>query len=318
MALWAMALWQSFMIALATTARIKDFMQRNARASALASRFVAGADADAALATALELEEMGFRASLYYLGEYVTDPDLVARNVEHKIAIAERLGAAGLDVHVSIDPTQVGYAVSENLGRSNAERIGEVIAAAPARPRNYLMLDMEDYSVVDMTLALHGRLAKRGIPTAITLQAYLRRTNEDLGPLVATATAVRLVKGAFAESRARAWTTRAEINRSYLELANAMLCPEARSSGFYPIFASHDEAMVWPIVEMAKEGGWSAADYEFEMLYGVRPELRDELRARGQTVRLYLPFGRDWWPYAARRVGENVANARFVVRAILN
>ncbi len=318
MALWAMALWQSFMIALATTARIKDFMQRNARASALASRFVAGADADAALATALELEEMGFRASLYYLGEYVTDPDLVARNVEQKIAIAERLGAAGLDVHVSIDPTQVGYAVSENLGRSNAERIGEVIAAAPARARNYLMLDMEDYSVVDMTLALHGRLAKRGIPTAITLQAYLRRTNEDLGPLVAAATAVRLVKGAFAESRARAWTTRAEINRSYLELAHAMLCPEARSSGFYPIFASHDEAMVWPIVEMAKEGGWSAADYEFEMLYGVRPELRDELRARGQTVRLYLPFGRDWWPYAARRVGENVANARFVVRAILN
>jgi proline dehydrogenase len=312
-----MAPWQSLMIALATSARIKDFMQRNARASALASRFVAGGDAAAALATALELKEKGLRASLYYLGEYVADAELVARNVEQKSAIAELLGEAGLDVHVSVDPTQVGYAISENLGQPNAERIGEAIARQPARARNYLMLDMEDYGVVDTTLALHQRLVGRGLPAALTLQAYLRRTEGDLRSLIAQGAAVRLVKGAFAESRARAWTRRAEIARSYLDLARMMLSAEARSSGFYPIFASHDEAMLWPIVEMARDGGWRTEDYEFEMLYGVRPELQHKLLAAGQTLRLYLPFGRDWWPYAARRVGENMANARFVARAVL-
>ncbi len=313
-----MKIWQSGMIALATSGRVTGFMQRNARASALATRFVAGADRDAALSRALALKENGFVASLFYLGEYVADPGLVEQNVAQKMAIAEALGAAGLDAHVSVDPTQIGYAIDEGTGRSNAGRIGRVIADQPKGRRNLLMLDMEDFALVDRTLALHRHLVDAGMPIAITLQAYLRRSEEDLRALVAAGAAVRLVKGAFAESRARAWTTRAEIDKSYLRLASTMLSPEAEASGFYPIFGSHDDKMVWPILDMARARAWTAGGFEFEMLFGVRGELQDRLRDAGQTVRLYLPFGRDWWPYAARRVGESPRNAVFAARALLS
>ncbi len=311
-----MKLWQKFMIGLATSDRVTGFMQRNARASGLARRFVAGPDQAAALGCAEELREQGFAASLFYLGEYVADPELVNENVVRKMAIAQGLGATGLDVHVSVDPTQIGYSIDDETGEANARKIGGLIASQPKIGRNYLMLDMEDFGVVDKTLRLRRHLADDAIPTAVTLQAYLRRTENDLRQLVAAGAAVRLVKGAFAESRSRAWTRRSQIDRNYLELASIMLSPEARESGFYPIFGTHDDKMVWPIVDMAKTRGWPKDGYEFEMLFGVRDELRDRLRDAGQSVRLYLPFGRDWWPYAARRVGENPRNAVFVARAL--
>ena len=303
------------MIALARSPRVTRLMHGNAAASRLARQFVGGLTVEDALAVARRLRRDGFRASLFYLGEYVDDAALVARTVEQKIAAAAALGEAGLDVHVSADPTQVGYMIDDATGRANMLRIGSAIAAQPRQGWGCLMLDMEDVDLVDRTLALGDELRRAGIPVAQTLQAYLRRTEADLPRLIAPAMAVRLVKGAFAEGHGRAWQTRAEIDRAYLRLADRMLAPEARSLGFRPVFGTHDERMIRPILALAQERGWPAGAFEIEMLYGVRTALQQRLRDEGWTVRLYLPFGESWWPYAVRRVGESPRNARLLLRA---
>jgi proline dehydrogenase len=315
--------WQQLMIGLALSSRVERFMQRNAAASQLARQFVAGDTVEAAVATARRLRDEGFRASLFYLGEYVSDPALVELTVAEKTAVAAALGRAGLDVHVSADPTQLGYMIDDATGRANMLRVGRAIAAQPRSGWNCLMLDMEDYGLVERTLALRAALAQAGIPAAQTLQAYLRRSEGDLRALMdggdgaQPAPAVRLVKGAFVDRSARAWPRRRDIDRNYLALAAVMLAPEARAAGFRPVFGTHDERMIRPILALAKQHGWAAADFEFEMLHGVRPALQRQLRDEGWTVRLYLPFGQAWWPYAVRRVGESPRNARLLLRAVI-
>ena len=312
-----MRLWRRLMIGLALSEAVTDFIQERAPVSELARRFVGGGDQGLAIATAQRLDADGIRSSLFHLGEYVDDPMMVRMNTDAIVAIAEALGQGALDVHVSVDPTQIGYSLDAGMGRENAERIGAVLAAQPARPRNALMLDMEDFAMVETTIALRDALVEAGVPTAITLQAYLRRTEDDLARLAGAGATVRLVKGAFAESAARAFTGRRRITENYLRLAGIMLGGDARAAGFTPVFGTHDDAVIRHVAALARENGWPNGSFEFEMLYGVRPALLKSLAEAGHAVRVYLPFGRDWWPYAARRIGENLANARFVARALL-
>lgn len=311
--------WQSWMIALARSARVTRWMQGNRATAALARRFVGGADAAAAIAAARELEQAGFKASLYYLGEYVEDPAVVAENGRQKIAAAERLGAARLQIHISVDSTQLGYAIDDAAGADLALKIGarirELGAAGTERP--ILMLNMEDADYVTRILDLRARLLAAGIPVAQTLQAYLKRSADDLAPTIAAGGEVRLVKGAFADPRPHAYQRGDEIDANYLKLAGMMLSADARARGFRPVFGTHDDALIPRIRQIARDNGWQPGQYEFEMLYGVRPELQRELRDQGEQVRLYLPFGRDWWPYAVRRVGESPRNAMLLARALI-
>jgi proline dehydrogenase len=179
------------------------------------------------------------------------------------------------------------------------------------------MLDMEDSSVTTATITLYELLRRESLPAAVTLQAYLFRSERDLKRIVQSGGAVRLVKGAFAENADIAFTRRSDIDRNYLGLARVMLSAEARSTGFYPAFATHDAAVIDEIVETASREGWKQGEYEFEMLFGVRRDLQEKLVQRGQRLRLYIPFGRDWWPYAVRRVGESLRNAKFLLRAVV-
>jgi proline dehydrogenase len=308
--------WQSTMIALARSAALTRFLQANRRISSTATQFIGGPDEDAALQTALRLRKRGIRASLFYLGEYTTDEAATRQTVESLLRLLPRLNANVLDTHISVDPSQIGYAIRDALGEENVLRLA---ASFPAQrsARSFLMVDMEDASYVDRTIALRRRLGACGVPAAITLQAYLRRTEADLDALVRERVpSVRLVKGAFIAPASIAWTRRAEIDAAYLRLAAAMLAEPARACALYPVFATHDEAMVRAIRALARERGWAAGEYEFEMLYGVRPELQARLVAEGEQLRLYVPYGTQWWPYTARRIGENARNLRFVVRAI--
>jgi proline dehydrogenase len=261
--------------------------------------------------------ELGISASLFYLGEYVSDPIAVDSNVEMTIAAIERLGAEELDVHVSIDPTAIGYMASEQLGAQNAERIARAVAAQPSRGRNFLMLDMEDLALVEPTLRLQERLLARGLPVGITLQARLRRTEHDLVPLLTKPLAVRLVKGAFPRGPEHDHQGRQAIASNYIRLAGLMLSAEARKDGLYPVFATHDDSLGRALIDLARLNGWLAGQHEFELLYGVRPDWQQRLRAQGEAVRVYLPFGTDWWPYAIRRVGENPRNIVLLGRTLL-
>jgi proline dehydrogenase len=313
-----MSLWQSTMVGLARRKSVTGLMQGNRFTRGLAWRFVGGDSVSAAIAKSVELSARKIATSLYYLGEYVESPAAIEENVSQIQAAIRQLGQSQLDVHVSIDPTQIGYAHSDALGEANALQIGRLVAEQPAAGRRrMLMLDMEDFPVVQKTLDLRARLAQAGCPTAITIQAYLHRSAQDLRDLVdAGAAAIRLVKGAFAESRQRAWTARPDIGRQYLQLASFLLSEDAKSRGVCPIFATHDRAIVEAIAATAEQSGWSRDDYEFEMLFGVRESLQRQIVAEGCRLRLYLPFGTEWWPYTVRRIGENPANVRFVLSAV--
>lgn len=307
------------MIALARSATTKRWVQGARGTSSLATRYVAGDTAEAGVERALKLLIDGdVRSSLFYLGEYVDRYELVEENVEAKLRIAELLGNTRIDVHISVDPTQVGQMLDPALARSNVRRIAEAVAGASGGVPGVhaLMLDMEDQSVTDATIALHDEMADSGLPMALTLQAYLRRTECDLARQVRRGSKVRLVKGAFAANRRTAFPSQAEIKANTRRLIDAMLSPDARQSGFYPILATHDDRLQTYAIERAQANGWRAGEYEFEMLLGVRGDVAADLARRGERVRLYVPFGRDWWPHAVRRIGENPRNAWLLARSL--
>lgn len=312
--------WQRVMIALATNPWLKELMQNRAAASLLARRFVTAGTADQGARVALNLPAHGIRPSLFYLGEYVRDPSLIEQTVQNKMAAARALRGLGLDAHVSVDPTQIGATVDLALCRRNALRIAAAIGEATrgAQGRSCLMLDMEDYSVVDPTIAVHDEIMAAGHPVAITLQAYLRRTGDDLEAKLRQGAFVRIVKGAFVAASDIAYTSRRAIRHRYLELAEMALSSPDRTERFYPSFATHDERLQAQIARLADAAGVGRGGYEFEMLYGVRNDLAERLARAGHCVRLYMPFGTDWWPYALRRVGENPRNVFMLARALLS
>ncbi|MCD0497053.1 proline dehydrogenase family protein [Achromobacter sp. MY14] len=323
-----MSIFQRTTIALARSPAMGRAMRAVAARTSLAQRFVGGADVDTAVRTALRLRDThGIRASLFYLGEYVADPAAIEHNVSQAIRACGVLGAAGLDVHVSVDPTAIGYMASDALGEANARRIGQALrqAAGPGTAQavgqaagagqNWMVLDMEDAGIRERTCALHRSLLEAGLPAGLTLQARRRRTPEDLAWAIRQHTSLRLVKGAFPE-RALDHAGRDRIDHAYLDAAAIMLSREAREAGFYPVFGTHDDRLAGAIMALARERGWSPDAFEFEMLYGVRPDWQLALRGLGYNVRVYLPFGGDWWPYAIRRVGENPGNAWLLARSL--
>jgi len=343
-----MSIFQRTTIALARSPAMGRAMRAVAARTSLAQRFVGGADVDAAVRTALRLRDAhGIRASLFYLGEYVADPAAIEHNVSQAIRACGALGAAGLDVHVSVDPTAIGYMASDALGEANARRIGEALRQAAGRKigqtagqgtgpatgqaagqatgqdtgqaarsgQNWMVLDMEDAGIRERTCVLHRSLLEAGLPAGLTLQARRRRTPEDLAWAIRQHTSLRLVKGAFPE-RALDHAGRDRIDHAYLDAAAIMLSREAREAGFYPVFGTHDDRLAGAIMALARERGWSPDAFEFEMLYGVRPDWQLALRGLGYNVRVYLPFGGDWWPYAIRRVGENPGNAWLLARSL--
>lgn len=315
-----MSLWKSTMAGLASSKAIARFMQGNRFARGLAARFVGGDSAPAAIRKCVELSARGVAISLNYLGEYVESPAAIEENVSQILTTIGLLGQSALDVHASIYPTQIGYAHCGELGEANGLRIGQALTEQPASGRRrLLMLDMEDFPLVQRTLDLRARLAESGCPAGITVQAYLHRTERDLRGLVEDgAAAIRLVKGAFAESPERAWTRRSDIDREYLRHAGYLLSAGAKAHGLYPVFATHDAAMMEAVIGVAERNQWPRDGYEFEMLYGVRLPLQRQIVREGRRLRLYVPFGTEWWPYTMHRIGENPANARMVLSALWN
>jgi len=310
------------MISLARSAGIKNFMQKQKSMSKLATRFVGGSIADEVIEKGKIFKSGNIRASLYYLGEYVDDEVKINQTVSALKEIIKRLAESNLDIHVSVDPTQIGYLIDKDKCAGNILEIANLLrdyaSRANKEQKNLLMLDMEDSSNIDFTLELYKKFRNQSIPAAVTLQAYLHRTWKDLEMILENGGAVRLVKGAFTESKKTAFASRSVIDDNYLKLAEMMLSDKAREKGFYPIFGTHDDKIITRIIETANKRGWEKGSYEFELLYGVRIELQNELIKNGERLRLYLPFGVDWWPYAIRRIGESTKNGMFLFKTILN
>lgn len=297
-------------------------MQNSRATSFLRGKYVAGEHEAHGVERALSLlQEHGIRSSLFYMGEYVDTLDLVELNVESKIKVAEALRDSALDIHVSVDPTQIGHHIDPALVEDRAHQIAQTIKDAIGNKTvgvNCLMFDMEDASLNEPTIAIHNQLQDEGFPVALTLQAYLYRTEGDLATQIARGSRVRLVKGAFAAGAELAFQSTEKIKDNSRKLIEMMLSQAAKEAGFYPIIATHDTRLHDFAIAQARRNGWEPGSYEFEMLLGVREDVAKRLSEKGERVRLYVPFGRDWWPHAARRLGENPANAALLARSLAN
>jgi proline dehydrogenase len=311
-----MRTWQRAMIALARSRGVTRAMHRSRLMRRLSRQFVGGASAAEAVQRAGRLRDEGLASSLFFLGEYEDSAERVEQTVQQLLAAAAAMAAANLDVHISVDPTQVGSLISWQHCRENLTRLGEAVRRAGSGRRKTLMLDMEDSGVTEQTLEAFEALRSKDLPVALVIQAYLRRSKDDVTRLAQSGAMVRLVKGAFAEEARVAFTRRSEIDESYLALAEILLSRDSRARGVYPVFGTHDARMISQAARTADANGWRPDEWEIEMLLGVRPDLQRELVAAGRAVRLYLPFGESWWPYSIRRVGENARNLAFVLRAI--
>ncbi|WP_114009846.1 proline dehydrogenase family protein [Cohaesibacter intestini] len=311
--------WQKGMIALARSSRLKHFMQSNRGASKLATRYVGGDNVVEALDCANRLSRSNIRSSLFYLGEYVDTHELVDRNITSINRAIDMISLSELDGHLSVDPTQVGCSIDWDKGAAAFWPIAEALKKAVGERDGVhcLMIDMEDDSVVERTVALYHALHADGYPVALTLQAYLKHTEGDLEKVIRQGGKVRLVKGAFVAGSDIAHVGNAAVKANYYRLVDRMLSKEALEYGFYPIFATHDHEIHGYAIETARANGWPQCSYEIEMLYGARDDVAEELSAHGERVRLYLPFGADWWPYAIRRIGENPKNLNLLLRSLI-
>lgn len=296
----------------------QDWAEQCARAAGverlLVRRFVAGDTSADALAVAQRLAESqedlpGAGAMLSLLGEAVTDPAEAEQAVSEYCSLAAALGdSPGLDARVAVKPTLLGLGISYQT----AERGLLAIVETAAEHGVWVELDMEASDTVDATLDLYRAAAERSERTRVALQAYLRRTPEDAQALIDEDIArVRLVKGAYSEPGRIAHSGTSAIRRAYIDLLERFWRARADLG-----IATHDPVLHRATRRLAQESE-NPVSWEFQMLYGVRPELGAAMRARGERLRISIPYGERWYPYLMRRIAERPANALFALRAIL-
>ena len=271
-------------------------------------RFVAGETLAEALAAIRALNEAGCLASLDSLGENTTT-EAGAREAAAEVQrCLEGIARGGLKANVSIKLTQMGLDLGDPLC--------EEIVAGLLKGGNFVRIDMEGSAYTERTVRLFGRLRERLDNVGLVLQAYLRRTERDVRWIASQGFNVRLCKGAYLEPPELAFPDMADVDRSYLECAGILLAPESLSKGTRPCFATHDPAMVDGVKVLVARQGVPRDRFEFQMLYGIRRDLQQSLVKEGFTVRVYVPYGPEWYPYFMRRLAERPENVGFIVRNV--
>ncbi|MDT0308259.1 proline dehydrogenase family protein [Streptomyces sp. DSM 44917] len=273
-------------------------------------RFVAGERLPESLAVAARLAGGGLRVTLDHLGENVTGRAEALRGRDACLALAEALAATGLGerAELSVKLSALGRALpgGEDLAAEHALRVAEAAGAAGTA----LTLDMEDHTATALTLDVHARLRERFPATGVAVQSYLRRTEEDCLALAAAGARVRLVKGAYREPPAVAFQERAAVDRSFVRCLRILMAGPG-----YPMVATHDPRLIALAGALAARLGRAEDAYEYQMLYGIRPDEQRRLAAAGRRVRVYIPYGTDWYGYFMRRLAERPANLAFFLRS---
>jgi proline dehydrogenase len=276
----------------------------------VAARFVAGETINEALLTALTLNRQGMAATLDYLGESVTTEAEAAGARDEILRLLQRIEDTGVDANVSVKLSQLGLKLDATRALENVRCIVE----RASQVGNRIRIDMEDSSLVDKTLEIYRTLRQEGFTNVgAVIQAYLYRSEADVRQLIQEGASVRLCKGAYAEPAHIAFPVKADTDANYVRLMQLMLGEEARQKGVKLAVATHDEAMVQATINFARDNGISADEFEFQMLHGIRRELQRKLVQQGYQVRIYVPYGRAWYPYLMRRLAERPANIWFFV-----
>jgi proline dehydrogenase len=305
------ALSKATFAALASSTILKRLASRYGlrRPGSFARRFVAGERLEDAIAVAQGIEREGLLVSLDYLGERVSTRDAATTATKTYQHLVGAVTAAGISRNLSLKLTQLGLDIDRATAIDNLRRIVETASTADC----FVRIDMESSAYTDETLDVFETLWSLGCRNiGIVIQSYLRRSREYVDRMNALGARVRLVKGAYREPTDVAFQQKSEVDAAFVELMQILLI-----SGHYPAIATHDEAIIETTRRFAADMQVGVDQYEFQMLYGVRRDLQKSLAAQGHPFRVYVPFGREWYAYFMRRLGERPANVGFVVRNIL-
>ncbi len=290
----------------------RRFLGRLAMATPLVRRmpfrFVAGTTLDRAAAAVRALNAAGASATLDVLGESVGDRASADRAAAAYVAAIERIAREGLDANVSLKLTAMGL----DLGVDACLAVLAPVMAAGDHHRIFVRIDMEGSAYTQRTLDIVDRQRADGHDTGPVIQSYLRRSPADVDRLAAGAVRTRICKGAYAEPPDIAHQSRDAIGDAFVGLVRRLLEADA-----YPAVATHDEEMIRRVTDVVREMGIGPDRYEFQMLYGIRRDLQRRLLAEGHRLRVYVPYGSEWWPYFMRRLAERPANVLFVLRSII-
>ena len=299
---------REFLLRLSENKRLAPFIIHNGVSRRVARRFVAGETLDDAIVAAEQVNRALQLASLDLLGENVSDEAGARSAAAGYRAIFDRIAQERLDANVSLKLTQLGLDLGEDLCRELLEGIVEHAASLG----NFVRIDMEGSAYTQRTVEITKRVRAEYSAVGTVMQAYLYRTEQDVRDLLAAGCRMRLCKGASKEPPEVAFAKKSDVDANYVKLMKLLL-----PSGIYHGIATHDPAMIQATKDFAREKNIANDEFEFQMLYGIRTDLQKQLVREGYRLRVYIPFGTDWFPYFMRRLAERPANVAFFLRNLL-
>lgn len=304
-----MSLTRKAVLGVADMPRVKRLLQNNSRAQALVSRFVAGDTVEDGIRVAEGFKEQGITVTLDLLGENVNSEQAASAAVISYADVLRQARAADIEPNVSVKLSMLGMDLGDQLAHDNLKRILDV-----AREVNgFVRVDMEGSEYTERTMKIFTTMHDEyGDHVGIVLQTMLHRTKQDVIDMIDRNARVRLVKGAYDEPDRVAMGSK-ENNENYRQLMRLLM-----NKGNYPAIATHDPAIIEDAIDYARKNTITPDRYEFQMLYGVRTAEQERLKSLGYNMRVYTPFGKDWYPYYSRRIAERPSNALFVVRQFLD
>lgn len=299
---------RAILLYLSENKNLAPLIMRNGVSRRVAQRFVAGDNLDDAIVAARKVNRAKQSASLDLLGENVSDEAGARAAADGYAAIFDRIAREQLDANVSLKLTQLGLDLSESLCQELLERI----VAHASQQGNFVRVDMEGSAYTQRTVDMVRRVRAKYPGVGTVMQSYLYRTESDIRDLLSVGCRIRLCKGAYKEPPEVAFPEKANVDKNYVKLMQLLI-----PSGIYHGIATHDPAMIDATKKFVREQGISLDKFEFQMLYGIRTDLQQQLVREGYGLRVYIPFGTDWFPYFMRRLAERPANMMFFAKSLI-
>ena len=298
------------LISLSESRSLRALAEKSSLGQRISGRFVAGTQIEDALRTTAALNQAGLTVSIDNLGENVSTAEEAHQSAELYGRLLSEISARGLNANVSLKLTHMGIDVDPQLARDHVTTL--VAKAASMAPKNFVRVDMEGSAytqrTLDLVYDLHRQPENQGCIGAV-IQSYMRRSEDDVAKLVSDGIRIRLCKGAYKEPSELAYQEKSEVDANYLKLMKVLL-----KSGVYHGLATHDEKIIREAQAFATRERVPRDSFEFQMLYGIRRDLQRSLVREGWRMRVYVPFGTEWYPYLMRRLAERPANLAFVAR----
>ncbi|HEY9563046.1 MAG TPA: proline dehydrogenase family protein [Nocardioides sp.] len=307
------------LLLLARSEQVKKLVTTMPVSSAVVASYVPGESTEEAVDATARLIDDGLTVTLDHLGEDTLDVDQANATVAEYLELLDQLAARGLarKAEVSVKLSAIGQALPESAGHGGGEKIAlenaRAICRAARNAGTTVTIDMEDHTTTDSTLSILTELRQDFPETGAVVQAYLKRTEEDCHRLAVQGSRVRLCKGAYNEPEEVAFQDKLEVDKSYVRCLKVLL-----RGGGYPMIATHDPRMIAIASSIAADAGREQGTYEFQMLFGIRPAEQKRLTAAGETVRVYLPYGQEWYGYLMRRLAERPQNLSFFVKSLVS